>query len=57
MILFGAAALVVTMSDTVRLFLKTGPQTAYASLFWAVWAIALVMPLVWVWRPIVWSGP
>jgi hypothetical protein len=45
MMAFGALALIVTLADTARLFVKAGERSDLALFTWALWAVALVGPL------------
>ena len=44
MLIAGACALVVTLADTLRLFVKLGDWSPVAVAAWAFWAVALFGP-------------
>ena len=49
---FGIVALIVTMADTIRLFLRAGDYSALALFQWGAWAVWLLVPFAWAIREI-----
>ncbi len=44
---FGTLALVATLADTIRLFLRVGDHSWLALFQWGVWVVWLCVPLAW----------
>jgi hypothetical protein len=48
--MLGALALVVSMADTARLFVRAGNYAFPAIAIWSIWTLGLTAPLIWAWR-------
>ena len=44
---FGVLALITTMADTIRLFLRTDDHSWLALFQWGLWVVWLIVPLAW----------
>ena len=49
---FGVVALIVTLVDTIRLFLRAGNHSWLALFQWGGWVVWLFVPLAWTIREI-----